>query len=256
MTNALFIAGRSSDPTKGRWGPVGRLEHGSGGYRFVYTRGARTLRGFKPFPGMLELEAVYESETLFPLFANRLLARTRPEYEAFLTWGGFDPDKPPDPIAMLGVTEGMRQTDSLEVFPCPSLDRDGCYLTKFFLHGVRWMEPAGLKRIDHLEANERLMLSPEPHNPYDPHAVAVVAAATSDGVKIGYVPRYLAHDVGHLYATCDPKAIQLTVERLNRSAPAQQRLLCRMNACWPERFHPCAGDDFQPIVTHLGSMTR
>ena len=110
------------------------------------------LPDFKPFPGMLDLDAVYVSSELFPLLANRVLARSRPEYEAFLTWGGFDPDAPPDPLALLGITEGLRQTDSVEVFPCPQKDADGCYLNKFFLHGVRWMPPAARERITCLES--------------------------------------------------------------------------------------------------------
>src|SRR6266699_1813661 len=130
MTNALFVAWSSGEPTGGRWGPVGRLERDSEGYRFVYTRGAQSLPGFRPFPEMPEVDAIYESNELFPLFANRLLARSRPEYEAYLTWGGFDPNHPPEPIAILAVTEGRRATDSLEVFPCPVPDAAGCYLNK------------------------------------------------------------------------------------------------------------------------------
>ena len=138
MTTALFVAWRGGQPHRG-WGPVGRLEHDGGVYRFCYTQGARTLRGFQPFPQMGDLEQVYESEELFPLFANRLLSPNRPEYEAYLRWGGFEPGTQPDPIAILGVTEGKRETDSIEVFPCPAPDADGCYLNKFFLHGLRWM---------------------------------------------------------------------------------------------------------------------
>ncbi len=208
-----------------------------------------------PFPGMLELEAVYESETLFPLFANRLLASSRPEYEAFLVWGGFDPNNPPNPIAMLGLTEGMRQTDLLEVFPCPSPDASGCYLTKFFLHGIRWMKREGLECVDRLKTNDQLILAPERDNPHDKNAVAVLAVGASGRkVKIGYVPRYLAYDVSELWESCDPDFIALTVERVNFQAPLQYRLLCRMNACWPKGFRPCASKEYQPVVTHLGSM--
>lgn len=101
VTQSLFVAWRTPDPSHGRWEPVGRLDGDAGGYRFQYTRGARRLEEFAPFPGMPDLEAVYESDELFPLFANRLLAPSRPEYEAFLAWGGFDPNNPPDPIAVL-----------------------------------------------------------------------------------------------------------------------------------------------------------
>ena len=117
MTNVLFVACRSGDSAGGRWGPVARLEHGLTGYRFLYTRGAKTLPGFEPFTEMPRLNDVYESDELFPLFANRLLSEKRPEYQAYLTWGGFDPNDPPDPLALLAVTGGRRATDQLEVFP-------------------------------------------------------------------------------------------------------------------------------------------
>lgn len=252
MNNALFVAYRAGDRAGGVWGPVGRLEHDGDGYRFLYTRGAKTLDGFGPFPGMPDLDAVYESDTLFPLFANRLLARSRPEYESFLTWGEFDPSDPPDPIAILGVTEGMRQTDLLEVFPCPTPDANGCYLGKFFLHGLRRLPPAALERIGRLQPGETLGLMADLSNRHDPNAVAV---RTRDGCMIGYVPRYLAHDVHELLQGCEPTFIELSVARVNTAAPFQQRLLCRMNACWPPDFQPCGRDEFQPIAGDL-SPTR
>lgn len=249
MNNALFVAWRSGDDAHGHWGPVGRLEHEASGYRFVYTRGARTLQGFRPFPGMDDLEAVYESDELFPLFANRLLGPSRPEYDAFLVWGGFDPHNPPDPIALLGVTEGRRATDSIEVFPCPLPDAEGCYVTKFFLHGVQWMAHAAWERIAKLKREEQLALMLDLMNPYDAHAVAVRTCDDQGRMLIGYVPRYLAYDVGTLCMTCDPGFITLTVERVNADAPLQHRLLCRMKACWPDGFRPCGRDDFEPLVS-------
>src|SRR5437588_345178 len=113
--NSLFVAWRPPmhDPTG--WRPVGRLEHDDGLYRFWYTRGAKRP-GFRPFVQMEPLDQVFESEELFPLFANRLLSESRPEYEAYLRWSGFDVGNPPDPFVVLGVTEGIRQTDAVEVF--------------------------------------------------------------------------------------------------------------------------------------------
>lgn len=248
MNNALFVAWRAGLPEKGIWSPVGKLEHVDGLYRFVYTQGARTLEGFVPFPGMPQLEAVYESEDLFPIFANRLLSKSRPEYQAYLTWSGFDPNHPPDPLAILGVTEGIRQTDQLEVFPCPVPDGHGCYLTKFFLHGVRWMPPAALERIARLRPGEELALMLDLANPHDRNAVAVRTNGDFDRFLIGYVPRYLARDIGTVFAKCDPDFVNVTVERLNATAPLQMRLLCRLTSCWPEGFRPCAGEEFDPIV--------
>lgn len=251
--SALFVAYRGGDPQHGGWGPVGRLEHDGGLYRFCYTQGAATLPGFRPFPQMGDLSQVYESEELFPLFANRLLSPSRPEYEAFLRWGGFDPNNPPDPIAILGVTEGIRQTDQVEVFPCPLPDADLCYVNKFFLHGVRWMHRAAQERINQLQPGERLLVMPDPCNEYDPDAVAVRTSDTTDRLLIGYVPRYFARDIQQVIAACDPDFIQISVERVNRDAPIQQRLLCRVRSCWPQDLRPCSDLEFVPIPADMPS---
>ena len=246
--NALFVAWRARNDNGGVWGPVGRLHHDGQLYWFCYTQGARTLAGFQPFSSMDDLEQVYASETLFPLFANRLLSPSRPEYEAFLRWGGFDPGNPPTPLAILGVTEGIRQTDSIEVFPCPIPDADGCYLNKFvsFTESVG-CQSAAQERISQLEPGERLILMPDPLNSADPNAVAV--RTEEKRTLIGYVPRYLAHDVCVLLYKCD--FVELVVAQLNRDAPLQQRLLCSMRSCWPTGFHPCSGDDFRPIPANV-----
>lgn len=255
MNTSLYVAWRSDKPSSGRWGPVGRLDHVGSGYRFVYTQGARKMAGFEPFPGMPDLERVYESETLFPVFANRLIARSRPEYEAFLTWGGFDPDNPPDPIAVLGLTEGRRATDSLELFPSPMPDAGGCFVNKFFLHGVRYMPAPALERINSLKEDDSLGLMLDIMNRNDPKAVAVRTCDDQGRFLIGYVPRYLAHDVWQLVDHCDPDYMQLCIERINKDAPLQQRVLCRVKACWPEGFRPCASEEFQPIVDEMTPTT-
>lgn len=251
--NALLVASRTGGPDQGGWGPVGRLEHDGGVYRFVYTKGARTLEGFRPFHGMDNLTRIYESDDLFPIFKNRLLPESRPEYEAYLRWSGFDSNNPPDPISILGVTEGIRQTDSIELFPCPTPDLQGCYLNKFFLHGLRWMPEAARERIMRLENDEPLYLMPDICNSMDRNAVAL-RTGDNDRFMIGYVPRYLGQDVWKLLGQCHPDFIEVFVHRVNKDAPLQQRLLCRMHACWPEEFEPCAAEAFQPIPA--GVLTR
>lgn len=243
--NVLYVAWRSGDIRNGAWGPVGRLDYDGEVFRFCYTRGARTLPDFRPFAQMDDLDRIYESEQLFPLFENRLLSPSRPEYHAFLTWSGFSPDNPPDPLVILGVTEGIRQTDAVEVFPCPIPDSDGCYINKFFLHGIRWSGADALALINELLPGERLCLNPEPTNQFDPNAVAIYTAGME--AKIGYIPRYLAKDVKELLLQCNPDWIQLFVLHANREAPLQQRLLCEMHSCWPDCFRPCSGEEFQPI---------
>jgi hypothetical protein len=249
--SSLFVAWRPPMPDQTGWRPVGRLAHDGELYRFCYTEGAKKP-GFRPFAQMEQLDQVYESEELFPLFANRLLSESRPEYEAYMRWSGFDSDNPPDPIVVLGVTEGIRQTDAVEVFPCPVPDAEGCYFNKFFLHGVRWLPDAVLERIGKLEEDEPLKLMLDLQNDHDPQAVAV--RTETERMQIGYVPRYLAHDVWHLVQQCDIDFIELNVTRVNKDAPLQNRVLCRMRACWPDEFQPCSGEDFTPIP--VGVPTR
>ncbi|HUY36006.1 MAG TPA: hypothetical protein VMV69_24925 [Pirellulales bacterium] len=98
--NSLFVAWRPGTPKECGWRPVGVLEFDGELYRFRYTRGAQQP-GFHPFTQMERLDQVYESDCLLPVFANRLLSPSRPEYEAYLRWSGFDPDNPPDPIGVL-----------------------------------------------------------------------------------------------------------------------------------------------------------
>ena len=249
--NSLFVAWRPPMPDQTGWRPVGRLEHDGELYRFWYTQGARKP-GFRPFSQMENLEQVYESDELFPLFANRLLPKSRPEYEAYLRWSGFDIGNPPDPILVLGVTEGIRQTDAVEVFPCPVPGADGCYFNKFFLHGIRWLPAAAVERIGRLKDGEHLKLMLDLQNENDPNAVALRTEA--ELMQIGYVPRYLANDFWQLVQKCERDFIELCVDRVNRDAPLQNRVLCRMHACWPhDGFQPCSGEDFEPIPVGLPS---
>jgi hypothetical protein len=150
----------------------------------------------------------------------------------------------PDPIIVLGITEGLRQTDMVEVFPCPVPDAEGCYFNKFFLHGIRWVSPFAIDRISRLKTGEMLKVLLDYQNENDPYAVAV--RTESDRTLIGYVPRYLAEDITALLSGC-VGLLELSVDRVNRDAPLQNRLLCQLKACWPEDFRPCSGEDFQAI---------
>jgi hypothetical protein len=251
MKNSLFVAWRPETTPDGLgWRPIGRLEH-DGIYRFWYTKGARKP-GFQPLPGMDNLDEVYESDSLFPLFANRLLPKSRPEYDAYLRWSGFDSHSKPDPILVLGVTEGLRQTDAIEVFPCPTPDADGCYIAQFFLHGIRWMPKTAADRVNALEVGAPLKLMLDLQNAHDPQAVAVRTDA--ERMIIGYVPRYMARDTWQILFQCDPEIVELEVARINRDAPLQNRVLCRMRACWPDDFRPCSDEDFEPIPTAAPSQ--
>ena len=253
MKAALYVAWRSSDDVNGQWGPVGRLEHADGAYVFSYTKGAERLPGFRPLVGMPDLSATYRSDELFPVFANRLLTRSRRDYDAYLRWSGFDPNVPPDAISLLGVTEGRRETDALEVFPCPRPDSEGIRLNKFFVHGVRQMPEDANSRFPCLEVGEELGLLPETTNGRSQDAMAVQAIIGNERRLIGYLPRYLANDVRALLRDGPPDVVIVTVERVNLDAPLRHRLLCRLRSSWPDGSRPCSDERFDLIeATKIG----
>jgi len=84
----LFVAWQ--DPETRRWWPVGRLSCKNGDCHFVYTRGVEASERFVPFGRMTNFHDVYVAKVLFPLFANWLLPKSRPEYGDFLRWLGLD----------------------------------------------------------------------------------------------------------------------------------------------------------------------
>lgn len=240
----LYIAWQ--DPEARDWFPVGRLTFDGEVYRFVYTQGAKQSPNFLPFGRMTELDAVYESVELFPLFANRLLPVTRPEYRKFLDWLNVQ-EHEADPIALLSRSEGLRETDSLTVFPCPEKDAEGKLQIHFFSHGIRYLEDRAIQLIKNLDQGQRLYLMPDPLNPHHRYAIAL---RTSDPATIvGYCPRYLARDFLYMLSETSPDDIELTVERVNREAPIQLRLLCKLSARWPQDFEPCSDELYQPLAS-------
>ncbi len=154
------------------------------------------------------------------------------------------------------MTEGRRATDNLELFPCPQPDVDGCYVAKFFLHGLRYVSDASLERVGRLTVGESLGVMLDVSNRHDRYAVAVRTCDDRDRCLVGYVPRYLARDIRELSLECEPDFMSLAVERVNPGAPLQQRVVCRLRCCWPETFQPCAGPDFEPIATAQPVATR
>ena len=241
----LYVAWQ--DPGDRAWHPVGRLTADTEGYGFVYTRGAEEARNFVPFPRMDDLKVEYRSHELFPLFANRLLPKTRPDYNEFLEWLNVRGTED-DPIVLLGRTGGIRETDSLAVFPCPEPTRDGTYHVHFFSHGLGHLPAYAVERVSSFLPGTRLYLMPDPQNSYDAFAMAL----RTDDPKalVGYCPRFLARDFLHLLSASGPdnSKVRVEVEKVNRDAPIQLRVLCNLTAPWPEGFRPCSESSYDPLV--------
>jgi len=237
----LYLAWQ--DPVERSWHPVGRLTAVGGRYHFAYTRGALHPR-FNALGNMRDLYKQYQSTELFPLFANRIVSKARPEYRKILYWLNLNENED-DPLELLARTEGIRKTDTLVVFPCPEEQKDGTVFVRFFSHGIRYLSESSIHRIDELKSGARLYLMRDVQNEHDAFALAL---RTGDPKTIvGYCPRYLATDFGQLIA--EPKEVEVHVERVNRDAPTQLRLLCALRAPWPDDFTPCEGGVYEPLAS-------
>lgn len=216
---ALYIAWQ--DPQTRLWHTVGRLSRENGLYRFVYTQGALVSPRFKYLGRMHDLRQSYWSQDLFPLFANRILDDSRPEYPDYVRWLAIDPTQQNDPMQLLARSGGKRATDELCVYPHPEINEQGEVELFFLSHGLRYLDETALQCVDRLQTGDRLTLRHEEDNAHDRFALLL---ETNEPVTVGYCPRYLSRDLCRIMATTD---LQLRVERLNKDAPVQFRLLCR-----------------------------
>ena len=240
---ALFIAWQ--DTKSRRWAPVGRLTRENGLYRFVYTRGAEEMPDFHPFGRMQDLHKAYQSEELFPIFANRILAKNRPEYQDYLKWLGLS-EAQYDAFEELARTGGLRATDSLEIFPCPDPTSEKNYNVYFFCRGLRHQHEENQARARQLKTGEQLYLMQDLQNPYDDMALLM---RTGDPITlVGYAPRYYSAEFTQLIKSNGPDKVRVTVEQVNNDAPEQYRVLCKLLSPWPVNFSPCAKEQFKALA--------
>lgn len=245
MTRRVFLAWQ--DPRSRHWCPVGRLTSDGKLFTFVYTQGAMEAQAagtFSPLTAFPDLRKEYQSERLFPLFQNRLLPESRPDYDDFLKWLSLSKEAA-TPLVVLARSGGRRATDNLEVFACPERLPDATYETHFFVHGLSHMPKASLLKSESLVVGERLLIAKDIQNPLDPNAMLL--RTEGEPVVIGFCPRYLCGELQDLMHLGESEPM-VTIERINpRPAPAQLRVLCRLRAQWPAGFVPFGRKEFQPI---------
>jgi len=205
------------------------------------------FEAIQPFP---ELHTIYESDQLFPLFANRVLPKSRPEYSRVLEWLSV-PANEDDPVAILARSGGQRATDTFEVFPCPEPSDAGTYKLQFLIDGLSHMPPESVVRAERLKPADPLLLMRDIQNPKDKLALALRTAEQypGDAYLVGYCPRYLRADMLELLGLPEAESATVRVERVNPApAPVQFRVLCRLEMKWPRNFVPFDRPEFQPIV--------
>lgn len=242
--NKLFLAWQ--DPIGRSWFPIGRLTFDGESYKFVYTQGVKEAQAkcaFKPLASFPRLDEIYTSTHLFPVFSNRLMSRSRPDYQSFIQWLNI-PEEENNPIAILARSGGERQTDTLTVFPYPEPDAQGHYYIHFFSHGLRHLPNNAIERINLLPVGERLWLAHEFQNSYEKE---VLTLNTEDHHIVGYCPRFLRAETFVLLR--QNSSLEVRVERVNQPpTPLQFRLLCCMTAVCTEDSRPFSSYQYQPLI--------
>lgn len=244
MINELLLAWKS--PKTHDWIPVGRLSHKDNKYIFKYTYAAKESADnniFTPFVKMPDVNQRYESLELFPVFQNRLLPKSRPEYASYLDWLNLKEENL-SPLEELARSGGIRVTDNLQLFPVPE-KTSGKYEVLFFSHGMRHLPASYIERINHLNHGNKLYLLADLQNDYDQFALAL---RTGDPPElVGYVPRFFARDFNKLIMCNKPHNVFVSVEKINVHAPIQFKLLCRIETTWPEDFVAFSYNDFKEL---------
>ena len=240
----LFLAWQH--PNSASWFPIGRLTFNGKEYQFNYTNGvleAKLKCGFEPLPSFPDFNKVYTSQKLFPLFSNRVMPRSRPDYPEFVQWLNI-PQHEDDPIALLARSGGKRVTDKFEVFPCPEPDENGRYRLHFFARGLRHLPKSAIERINQLQAGELLYLA---HKFY-PRGLLL---CTENDWIVGYCPRYLLEDIFQIISQ-HRELVRVEVDRLNQPpTPLQFRLLCQITVDCPTDFRPFKGLMYQPVSSDV-----
>lgn len=235
----LFVAWQ--EPVSRRILPIARLLKHNGDFEFAYINAveAATELGFQPLLSFPELSTVYITSELPPLFTNRLMPKSRPDFPGYITELGLTAEQA-EPFAVLARSEGRRATDSLEIFSAPLPRADG-YEGFFLARGFRHL-PECEKALESLAPGDQLFVMADVQN--ESNRAALLLRTASKHV-VGYFPDHLANELHD--ACADLWTVRVTVSRVNPlPAPTIHRLLCHFT-CPSElgaqlyrgpRYHP------------------
>lgn len=217
-------------------------------YCFSYTKGVLEAKkeGFSPLFGESkdeELKRVYlsEKDTLFPVFSNRLMTKSRPEYPQYKQWLGIVDEN--NPLEELAKNNGIRATDNLQVFALPQ-EENGKYIVDFFIHKFDFIAPEIQTRMENFAPEDMLYLAQDIQNPYDKNALLI--RTENPLCLLGYVPRLYAKDFSFFLNQKDSQA-RIKILRINTFAPLLYRIFCRFEANWVEGFKPFCEEEFKEL---------
>lgn len=171
MPNKLFLIWKA-DTHKGEYIPIGTLEEKRKKFFFYYLTGIRRAQdlGYGLLPEFSDVDTVYKSSTLFPLFANRMMSRSRKTFQEYM--GALNLDKSSGPLLELSRNGGKRATDRYRVFAPPEKKRNE-FQWIFFVAGLTRspMREQLDKRLEGIKPGTQLLLTPQIQNQHDSHAI-------------------------------------------------------------------------------------
>lgn len=172
---------------------IGELSRNDSNYEFRYCDEVFEAQkeGFTPLVSFPELESVYCSKALFPVFESRLPDKKRKDMESILNKYELDEY---EPYQLLKRSGGRLPIDNL-YFVEPILEVSGSFKRKFHVAGARHY--IGCKSIDcdkslEIDIGEAVILEPEPTNKMDKYAVKVLNPKRQ---MLGYIPRYYSESI-------------------------------------------------------------
>lgn len=173
---------------------VGELSK-NGKFEFKYVDEVQEAikNGFKPLISFEDLDKIYYSDILFPVFSSRLPDRKRRDIQKILEkyeLSSFDDYK------LLKRSGAKLPIDNLKfIDPILGDNEDIPIKRLFYLAGPRHYlgcEGNDCKKSENVDINESLILIPEPENDFDSNAIKVV---NNKNVHIGYIPRYYTQEM-------------------------------------------------------------
>jgi hypothetical protein len=239
--------------------PIGLLSYDGRVHRFAYIRNALDVQDFQPLLGFGEFNQAYESEDLFPIFAQRAMDPRRPDYQRYVERLGLEGD--PGPWEQIARSQGRRDGDSIQLFPEPIVTGDE--LTFLFLvHGIRHVHEEPIRfdgrtievtreqvesALDELRPGDLLDIVPEPGNFVNPQAIVVMG---SRSVPVGWVPDLLVDDVRQLKQQAH---VNVTAVHINGpDAPSHLRLLARLRGAPVGAFRFFRGERWELLAGETG----
>ena len=212
--------------------PVGVLTCTGDGFAFSYLEAAREVPDFRPFLGFSDLGRRYESATLFPFFAQRVMRPSRPDFPAYLHSLALPEDA--DAWEILARSQGARVGDTTRVFLEPEVTTSGRTSHTFFVNGLRHTldeDPTAEAALSDLTPGANVELRDQPSNPVNSRAVQIVTGA---GVAVGWVPNVLLDYVSAVRSVGEPA---ITVTMVNGvDVPAGFRLLVTLEGGVPDGY--------------------